>query len=92
VQQNVACGCPRFGLVASGALPYTQNVTFGNWVDNNASTCLQQIFANWNSGDLTVSPTAPFLGNITFTEIPWPRIGLGNPYYPLPSFLPGLSE
>lgn len=92
VQQNVACGCPRFGAVSTDALPYTKNVTFGNWVDANATMCLQQIFVNWNSGDLGISATAPFLGNITFTEVPWPRIGLGNPYYPLPSYLPGLRE
>lgn len=86
----MACACARFGAVSGLAAPYADPVTYDNWVYQNVS-CLDAIFVDYNNGDLHIRPDAPFLTNITFTEIPWDRIGTDGAYETIPPYLPGLS-
>jgi hypothetical protein len=77
--------------LSEAAKPYIANVTSDNWWVKNSTTCEKAIFPNLAGGSLEIRASAPFLSNITFSTIPWRRIGLEGAYEPLPSNLPGLS-
>jgi hypothetical protein len=83
----VACNTVFNNRTMGVAAPYI--LTSDNWWVKNSTTCQKAIFPT--TGSLKISPSAPFLTNITFSEIPWKRIGLAGAYKSLPANLPGLS-
>jgi hypothetical protein len=88
----VACNTKNNQRLSTAAAPYIQNVTSDNWWLKNSTTCQKAIFPYLQStGSLEISPSAPFLATITFSAIPWKRIGLAGAYESLPANLPGLS-
>ncbi|ELR17394.1 uncharacterized protein ACA1_061320 [Acanthamoeba castellanii str. Neff] len=91
-RHNVACNTKNNQRLSTAAAPYIQNVTSDNWWLKNSTTCQKAIFPYLQStGSLEISPSAPFLANITFSAIPWKRIGLAGAYESLPANLPGLK-
>jgi hypothetical protein len=81
--------------VSAAAQGYIANVTSDNWwwvsTGVNGSDCESAIFTDLPGGSLEIRSPAPYANNISFSAIPWKRIGLEGAYENLPASLPGLS-
>jgi len=89
-RHNVACRCLNLQRTTPRATDWIRNVTSHNWW-SNATSCQNAIFPNIRSGSLMIPTNAPYAKNITFSAIPWQRIGRAGAYTSLPPTLPGLK-